>query len=258
MVEILSSTTVHCGHMLLNCRWSWPWRSFMCLTCEYLLCVTWEYFISDLINLLSQMLSTPSNELWDLPLEGGDTNRAKHKQLLKTQCFNSNTAFFCFCFLDIFSSTYWFGISFFYQSITSNACICSVCVCVCVCECVCVCKHMSIHVCACMCGVYVRGMYMCKQLCMCVLMSLCVWWNAHICRPLKAPQALVRWGVKQSTIILSLLWSNPVYFSSPHPFLCSFSFVAPENPQSMPIHALGPQIYPLDFSYVCEIYTLKV
>ena len=79
----------------------------MCLTREYLLCVTWEYFISDLINLLSQMLSTPSNELWDLPLEGGNrgnTNRAKHKQLLKTQCLNSNTAFFCFS--DIFSSTY--------------------------------------------------------------------------------------------------------------------------------------------------------
>ena len=179
MVEILSSTTVHCGHMLLNCRWSWPWRSFMCLTCEYLLCVTWEYFISDLINLLSQMLSTPSNELWDLPLEGGDTNRAKHKQLLKTQCFNSNTAFFCFCFLDIFSSTYWFGISFFYQSITSNACICSVCVCVCVCVSVCVCASICLYMCVRACVVCMCVGCTCASNCVCVCSWVCVCDEMH-------------------------------------------------------------------------------
>ena len=60
----------------------------------------------------------------------------------------------------------------FYQSITSNACICSACVCVCACVCV--------RVCMCVCGcVHVRTpwcVYMCVRACVCVWM--CV--HAHI------------------------------------------------------------------------------
>ena len=40
-------------------------------------------------------------------------------------------------------------------------------------------------------------------------------------------------------------------------FLNFYSTRSHEKSQSVCIHALGPQIYPLDLSFVCEMYSLK-
>ena len=53
----------------------------------------------------------------------------------------------------------------FYQSITSNACVCSVCVCLCVCLWVCV--HVHLCVCGCM------HLCVCMSLCVCVCVCVC-------------------------------------------------------------------------------------